>query len=104
MSVRFRYFLILALLAFSWIDRVDASQDKEHPWIAETVAQSGFNLGMISATNFQAWMKFVEPTLEELDWNAVRWHHSLSAAVAEAKKINRPILLWTMNGHPFSET
>ena len=85
---------------------VHASQDSEHSdtWIKEAVATSGFQLSMISEENFRSWMTFVEPTLEELDWNAIRWHQSLSAAVVEAKKLNRPILLWTMNGHPFSTT
>ena len=59
---------------------------------------------MVNEKNFKDWMQFIEPTIEELDWNAVRWHHSLSSAAAEAKRLNRPILLWTMNGHPFEDT
>ena len=52
--------------------------------------------------NLRQWMTFIRPTREELKWRQVRWHKSLS--VAEAKRLQRPILLWTMNGHPCGET
>ena len=54
--------------------------------------------------NFRDWLAFVRPTAEELSWRQVRWHPSLSVAAAEARKLERPILLWTMNGHPCGET
>ena len=50
------------------------------------------------------WLGFIRPSEEELKWRKVRWHKSLSEAAAKAGKLQRPILLWTMNGHPCGET
>lgn len=58
----------------------------------------------ITRRNLDEWQRFIRPSNEELGWRAVRWHRSLSEAAAEAKKLNRPILLWAMNGHPCGET
>ena len=54
--------------------------------------------------NYRQWLEFIRPTEEELKWRQVRWHKSLSEAAAEARQLERPILLWTMNGHPCGET
>jgi hypothetical protein len=54
--------------------------------------------------SYRKWLEFIRPTDEELKWRQVRWHKSLSEAAAEARKLERPILLWTMNGHPCGET
>ena len=54
--------------------------------------------------NYRHWLAFIRPAEEELKWRKVRWHRSLSEAAAEARQLERPILLWTMNGHPCGET
>jgi hypothetical protein len=58
----------------------------------------------ITASNLDQWMGFIRPSREELGWRAVRWHRSLSEAAEEAERLERPILLWAMNGHPCGET
>ena len=58
----------------------------------------------ISDATLDQWLAFLRPSAEELGWRKVRWHHSLSEAAAEAEKLQRPILLWAMNGHPCGET
>lgn len=58
----------------------------------------------ITGANLDEWIKFARPSAEELGWRSIRWHSSLSEAADEAKKLNRPILLWAMNGHPCGET
>lgn len=58
----------------------------------------------ISGENLEKWLKFVRPSAEESAWQRIRWHGELEDAAAEAKKLQRPILLWTMNGHPCGET
>ncbi|MBC8291277.1 MAG: hypothetical protein H8E37_13270 [Planctomycetes bacterium] len=40
----------------------------------------------------------------EMKWQNVRWHTELEDAMDEARRVQRPILLWTMNGHPCGET
>ena len=58
----------------------------------------------LSDANYSEWLAFIRPTADELKWRSVRWHKSLSEAAAEATQLKRPILLWTMNGHPCGET
>ena len=54
--------------------------------------------------NLSKWQNFIRPTEKELKWKQIRWHKSLSVAATEARRLHRPILLWTMNGHPCGET
>ncbi|MGJ8695714.1 MAG: hypothetical protein ACSHYF_05305 [Verrucomicrobiaceae bacterium] len=58
----------------------------------------------IDDSNLQHWIQFVRPAPEELGWRQIRWHSSLSEAAKEAEQLQRPILLWAMNGHPCGET
>ena len=54
--------------------------------------------------NYRRWLGFIRPAEKDLKWRKVRWHKTLSAAAAESRELERPILLWTMNGHPCGET
>jgi hypothetical protein len=47
---------------------------------------------------------FIRPGGDELGWRKIRWHRNLDEAVAEARVLGRPVLLWSMNGHPCGET
>jgi hypothetical protein len=58
----------------------------------------------LTDANYSEWLRFIRPASDELKWRKVRWHRSLSEAAAEARRLQRPILLWTMNGHPCGET
>jgi len=57
---------------------------------------SDANLDRVHA---QVWYK-----QSEMKWRDVRWHTELEDAMDEARRVQRPILLWTMNGHPCGET
>ena len=37
-------------------------------------------------------------------WREIPWRPSLAAALDEARKKDKPILLWMMNGHPCGMT
>ena len=37
-------------------------------------------------------------------WAAIPWRPSLAEAIEEARKNDKPILLWIMNGHPCGMT
>lgn len=58
----------------------------------------------LSDANLQEWSQFIRPTQNDLEWRKVRWHTELAVAAEEARRLQRPILLWTMNGHPCGET
>lgn len=50
--------------------------------------------------NLRQWMDFVRPSDEDAAWERVGWRVELASAAAEAKALQRPLLLWAMNGHP----
>ena len=58
----------------------------------------------LSDASLGAWLKFIKPTEAELSYESIGWRNSFWPAVQEAKKLGRPILLWTMNGHPLGCT
>ncbi len=78
-----------------WVPRGAYKPDEEMP---------SYSLKEITDAQFKEWMAYIRPKEDELKWRNVRWHQALSDAQAEARKLGRPILLWTMNGHPCGET
>lgn len=57
-----------------------------------------------SRENFVDWLKFIRPSEQELAFERVGWRSKFWPAVQEARRLGRPILLWTMNGHPLGCT
>lgn len=57
-----------------------------------------------TAENYQQWIKYIRSTEKENNWQTIAWRNRLMPAVKEAKKLNRPVLLWAMNGNPCGET
>lgn len=54
--------------------------------------------------NFAAWTRHLQTSKEENRWQTVGWRPTLAAAVSEAARADKPVLLWTMNGHPLGCT
>ena len=54
--------------------------------------------------NLDAWLAFIRPTAAERRYEEIGWRNSFWPAVQQAKELGRPILLWTMNGHPLGCT
>jgi hypothetical protein len=50
--------------------------------------------------SYKGWVDFIRATPDELRWEKLAWRTDLGAAAQEAKALQRPILLWAMNGHP----
>ena len=46
----------------------------------------------------------IVPKAGELDWRAIPWQAELRTALAEASRLQKPVLLWAMNGHPLGQT
>jgi len=57
-----------------------------------------------SAKNYREWVDYIRPSDSEAKWQTIAWRNKLMPAVEEAKKLDRPILLWAMNGNPCGET
>lgn len=54
--------------------------------------------------NLDKWLEFVQPADSEQKYREIGWRNALWPAVQEARKLGRPILFWTMNGHPLGCT
>ncbi len=65
---------------------------------------SAFGQLVPDATNYRRWIEFITPSEEERSFERIGWRHQFWPAVEEARRLGRPILLWTMNGHPLGCT
>jgi hypothetical protein len=54
--------------------------------------------------SFERWRDYVRPSVKEEGYLDIPWRESFYIAVNEARDTDRPILLWTMNGHPLGCT
>jgi hypothetical protein len=59
---------------------------------------------VLGDANLRKWIDFIRPSDADTKWERLDWRTELGAAVQEAKALQRPILLWTMNGHPLGCT
>jgi hypothetical protein len=55
---------------------------------------------VLDEKNYKGWVDFIRATPDELKWEKLGWRPELGAAALEARALQRPILLWAMNGHP----
>ncbi len=59
---------------------------------------------VLADANLRKWVDYILPRPADIKWERMEWRVELGAAVQEAKALQRPILLWTMNGHPLGCT
>jgi hypothetical protein len=59
---------------------------------------------VLTDANLAAMRDVILPKPEEERWRAIPWRTSYWAAVVDGNKVGRPVLLWTMNGHPLACT
>ncbi len=50
------------------------------------------------------WAEFIRPSADELSYESIGWRNQFWPAVQLAQELGRPVLLWTMNGHPLGCT
>ena len=58
----------------------------------------------LTDANYAKWRDHVLPRNWELSYRRIPWRTSFWEAVIEAQARDKPILLWTMNGHPLCNT
>ena len=63
-------------------------------------AQEAKNPGKLTDKSFAPWRDLILPTPEEAAWLRIGWRGQLRTAMRDADRLDRPILLWAMNGHP----
>ncbi|MFT4710695.1 MAG: hypothetical protein ACI8Q9_001826 [Planctomycetota bacterium] len=59
---------------------------------------------VLGAENFEALAELIRPSDDERKFEDVGWRNEFWPAVLEARELGRPVLLWTMNGHPLGCT
>ena len=61
-------------------------------------------LNDLTDTNFSEWRDLIRTKDSELLWQQLPWAPSFHAGLAQAAELNKPLLLWVMNGHPMGCT
>lgn len=67
-------------------------------------AADKFEEGELTAANYDKWRDHLMPRNWELSYRKIPWRASFWDAVIEAQEVDKPILLWSMNGHPLCNT
>ena len=58
----------------------------------------------LNATNYESWRDHILPAKDELDFQKIPWLTTFKDGILTANREDRPLLLWTMNGHPLGCT
>ena len=54
--------------------------------------------------NYAEWRKHILPDTGELAWQQIPWATTFKDGIVAADAAGKPLLLWTMNGHPLGCT
>lgn len=54
--------------------------------------------------NYSEWRKHILPDTGELAWQQIPWATTFKDGIVAADAAGKPLLLWTMNGHPLGCT
>lgn len=54
--------------------------------------------------NHEQLQQFVLPSKDEMGWRTIPWRASFAEGVIAANQVDKPVLLWAMNGHPLGCT
>ena len=68
------------------------------------IPNSGTLPNELTESNFLQWRDHIQVSEAELSWQKLPWETSFHAGIAQAGKLNKPLLLWVMNGHPMGCT
>ena len=58
----------------------------------------------LTAENYVVWREHILPAAEELAWEEIPWLTTFKDGILAAAAADKPLLLWTMNGHPLGCT
>ena len=58
----------------------------------------------LTEQNYEAWRDHILPQDVEWEFQQIPWLPSYAAGLTEAARQEKPLLLWTMNGHPLGCT
>ena len=58
----------------------------------------------LTEATFEKWYSYILPKEKDLAWRRIDWRPTLREGLLEARRLERPILFWAMNGHPLGCT
>ena len=58
----------------------------------------------LNQDNYQVWRDHILPDMSEMAWDQIPWLPTFKDGVLAANAAAKPLLLWTMNGHPLGCT
>jgi len=59
---------------------------------------------LLTSANAQQWKATIEPDSQEALYLQIPWRESLLRGLREAKREDKPVMLFAMNGHPLGCT
>jgi len=74
----------------------DISRDVEIPPVAADIG--------LNDENYEVWRDHISPDSSELAWEQIPWLTTFKDGILAADAAAKPLLLWTMNGHPLGCT
>ncbi len=81
-------------------------QDEQQQDTAQDISKQMMPLADIAlnADNYATWRDHIQPDLSELAWEDIPWRTTFKDGITAADAAGKPLLLWTMNGHPLGCT
>ena len=74
----------------------DVSRELELPPVAADIE--------LNDENYEVWRDHIRPNPSELTWEQIPWLTTFKDGILAADAAGKPLLLWTMNGHPLGCT
>jgi len=84
--------LLVALSLTGWLSKAVAQQDGR-------VVQA-WRSGVKTGEDLKVLHEFIMGDVKDQKWQTIEWHGDLLEARMKAKKQNRPLFVWAMNGDP----
>lgn len=72
--------------------------------LATLAIASSFHAQDLTEKNYDSIKQQIIPRADEEKWREIAWHPTYWDGVTAAQKADKPVMLFTMNGHPFGCT
>ncbi len=60
--------------------------------------------GSLNDSSYESYKNYLFPAKSETKFEDIEWYSSLWAGIVKGQDLDKPVLLWCMNGHPLGCT
>ncbi len=92
------------IAAVAWAPALTFASQVPEPILERERAAAELALPALDAGDLAVWRRYLLPSPDELRWREIPWLDTFAAGVLRAEAEKKPLLLWTMNGHPLGCT